>query len=77
MRAQEHIIRARKEILEDMDGVEVIGTLNATAFFQTLAAIISARDYGVELSLKSCEKADRWTSIVHRIRQVEGGAVAQ
>lgn len=59
-----------------MDGVEVIGTLNANAFFQTLASILSARDYGVELSLKSCEKADQWTSIVHRVRQAEERASA-
>ena len=40
-----------------MDGVKVIGTFNANVFFQTLAAILSAKEYGVEVSLKSCEKA--------------------
>lgn len=54
---------------KNVNGVEVVGTLKTNVLFQTLAAIISAKKYGVELSLKSCEKAEKWTSIVHRAQK--------
>lgn len=55
---------------KNVNGVEVVGTLKTDVLFQTLAAIISSKKkYGVELSLKSCEKAEKWTSIVHRTQK--------
>ncbi len=50
-----------------MDSVEVEGVFNANTFFQTLAAILSAREYGVELSLRSREKAGEWSSTVNQV----------
>lgn len=52
-----------------MDSVEVKGVFNANAFFQTLAAILSAKGYGVEVSLRSREKATEWVSIVRRVQR--------
>lgn len=50
-----------------MDGVKVVGTFKADAMYRTLAAILSARGYGVEVSLKSCEKAEERSSTVRRV----------
>jgi hypothetical protein len=52
-----------------MDGVKVTGRFNADALFQTMAAILSAKGYGVEVSLRSCEKATEWVSIVRRVQR--------
>lgn len=45
---------------QEMDGVKVIGTFNANVFFQTLATILSVKEYGVDsnvfVSLDDFEK---------------------
>ena len=52
-----------------MEGVKVVGTLKINVLYQALAAILSQKGYGVEVSLKSCEKSEMRTSIVHRVQR--------
>ena len=51
-----------------MDGVKVTGTFKADVWYK-VAALLAAKKYGVETTLKSCEKAEEWTSIVHRVQR--------
>lgn len=52
-----------------MDGVKVTGTFKKDVLWRTVAAILTARGYGVEVSLKSREDAEEGSSTVHRVRR--------
>lgn len=53
-----------------MDGVKVTGTFNSDVFFQTLGLIV-ARKHGIDISLRSRDKAEEWVNVFYRIQRPE------